>query len=310
MCYSAQVHSSYKKYVRMFGAHIDIHEFARLYLDGLEGRADVKTAKGMDAMFAEPQADDEREVRSLIERRNAVFAEGIEQEIFQQRKRKADAERKLETKVTKAATEDVRIAGNKIQAGLRWIEDLKRTELKDRDHRIFPGWYAPVMIAKEGEYVIVPMRYRCRLPGWTEAMEKEKDGTYNARRNRLGTVWRKLFGYRHGVMVIDTFYEHVKREGRQTILRFNPNPGQPLLAACLWNRTTAPGEPELLSFAAITDDPPPEVAAAGHDRCIIPIKPEHVDAWLNPDPSNLDALYAILDDRVRPYYEHEIDKAA
>jgi hypothetical protein len=39
-----------------------------------------------------------------------------------------------------------------------------------------------------------------------------------------------------------------------------------------------------------------EVAAAGHDRCIIPIKPENVDAWLNPDPENLAALYAILDD--------------
>lgn len=36
---------------------------------------------------------------------------------------------------------------------------------------------------------------------------------------------------------------------------------------------TAPGEPELLSFAAITDDQRREVAAAGHDRCVIPIKP-------------------------------------
>ena len=62
----------------------------------------------------------------------------------------------------------------------------------------------------------------------------------------------------------------------------------------------------LLSFAAITDEPPPEVAAAGHDRCIIPIRPENIDAWLNPDPKNLDAMYAILDDRDRPYYEHRL----
>ena len=63
-------------------------------------------------------------------------------------------------------------------------------------------------------------------------------------------------------------------------------------------------EPDLLSFAAITDDPEPEVAAAGHDRTIINIKPEHVDAWLNPERTNLAAQYAILDDRARPYYEH------
>ena len=38
----------------------------------------------------------------------------------------------------------------------------------------------------------------------------------------------------------------------------------------------------------------------------IPIKPEHVDGWLNPDPNNLKALSAILDDRERPYYEHRL----
>lgn len=49
-----------------------------------------------------------------------------------------------------------------------------------------------------------------------------------------------------------------------------------------------------------------ELAAAGHDRCIIPIKAEHIDAWLSPDSSNTEALYSILDDRERPYYEHRL----
>jgi len=63
----------------------------------------------------------------------------------------------------------------------------------------------------------------------------------------------------------------------------------------------------LLSFAAITDEPPPEVAEAGHDRCIVQIKPENIDAWLNPDPRSLAACYEILDDRPRPYYEHRLE---
>jgi putative SOS response-associated peptidase YedK len=54
----------------------------------------------------------------------------------------------------------------------------------------------------------------------------------------------------------------------------------------------------------ITDEPPPEIAAAGHDRCIIPIKPKHIDAWLNP--SSMAESFAILDDRERPYYEHRL----
>ena len=61
-----------------------------------------------------------------------------------------------------------------------------------------------------------------------------------------------------------------------------------------------------LSFAAITDEPEPEVAAAGHDRTIINITPEHVDAWLNPDPADLAALYRIFDDKRHPFYEHQL----
>jgi putative SOS response-associated peptidase YedK len=79
-----------------------------------------------------------------------------------------------------------------------------------------------------------------------------------------------------------------------------------MLVACLWSRWTAPGEPDLLSFAAITDEPPAEVAAAGHDRCIIPIREENLERWLRPDRRNLAALYATLDDRERPYYEHRL----
>lgn len=64
------------------------------------------------------------------------------------------------------------------------------------------------------------------------------------------------------------------------------------------------GDEELWSFAAITDEPPPEIAAAGHDRCIVPIKGQHIDAWLDSNPKQLDALYAILEDRERPVYEY------
>lgn len=48
------------------------------------------------------------------------------------------------------------------------------------------------------------------------------------------------------------------------------------------------------------------VGGGGHDRCIVPIRPEHVDAWLSPNPKNLVAKYTILDDRARPYCEHRL----
>jgi len=110
----------------------------------------------------------------------------------------------------------------------------------------------------------------------------------------------------HGVLVINAFYEHVDRDGKDTILEFMPRPAQDMWLACLWSKWTAPGQPELLSFAVIMDEPPEEILAAGHTRCPIPLKPENIDAWLQPDMGNPDAQYALLDDRERPYYEHRL----
>jgi hypothetical protein len=56
----------------------------------------------------------------------------------------------------------------------------------------------------------------------------------------------------------------------------------------------------------VTDDPPPEISLAGHDRCIIPIKPDNIDAWPNPEHTNLAAQYAILGDKAQPFYTYRL----
>ena len=319
MCYSAQIRSDYNKFLRLHGAVMDIAEFARLYWSRGEG-AKVKIPKAMDAAFADPQTEDERRIKALIEAYDREQASKLEQEVFKQRKRLADAERTLLTKTTKAATESKRIATAKVEWALGKLADLRRTTLVDEDARIFPGWYAPVLVSEGGRRVVKPMRYQCRPAGKPAFYDSKFPGTYNARRDSLQKFWSGQFGFTHGIVVLNAFYENVARhkaEQRElapgepeqnAILEFRPRPTQDMLVACLWShwQDSSGGEPELLSFAAITDEPPPEIAAAGHDRCIIPIKPEHIDAWLNPDPSNLAAQLAILDDRERPYYEHRM----
>ena len=71
--------------------------------------------------------------------------------------------------------------------------------------------------------------------------------------------------------VVSAFFENVNRhrtEGCQSregedlknlMLEFRPRPTQDVPVACLWSRWSAPGETELLSFAAIADVPPAEV---------------------------------------------------
>ena len=316
MCYSAEVWADYHKYTRTWGAEISIKEFHRLYWKRQE-QPQVRIPKAMDAAFSNPATDEEKQIKAMIDAYDSAQASRLEQEVFKQKKRLADAERTLLTKTTKAATENKRIATDKIAWALGKLADLRRTELKNRDARIFPGWYAPVMVVEDGRRVVKPMRYQCRPVGKPAFYDTKYPGTYNARRDNLEGFWKEQFGVSHGVMVVNAFYENVSRhamEGRplapgekdeNVVLEFKPTPTQDMLVACLWSRWEGPGG-ELLSFAAITDEPPAEVAAAGHDRCIIPIKPEHIDAWLDPDRRNLAAQYAILDDRERPYYEHRM----
>lgn len=312
MCYSAQIWSDYRKYRRTFGADIDIHEYVRLFWEKRRSGWQ-KIGKAMKAAFAEPHTEQERELAALISEADAEQAQAFQSELFTQKTRLNKAERALATKPTKKAAEDKRIALNKIERAERGLEDLRRADLKPRDSRIYPQQYAPIMILRDGRRVVVPMRYQCRLPGWNEVMERKYPGTYNARRDNLEKTWSKLFGYQHGIMVVNAFYENVPRhkaehrdlapveQEENLVLEFRPRPEHDMLVACLWAHDPRDG---LYSFAAITDEPPPEVAAAGHDRCIIPIKAEHLDAWLKPDPANLAALQVILDDRDRPYYEH------
>jgi len=316
MCYSAEVQEDYRWYIRTFGAKIDIADFVRLYSARMSDR-NIRIGKAMDAAFAEPKSDGERQVKALIDEFNASQTAKLEQEVFKQKKRLADAQRTLQTKMTKKAQEDQRIATDKITWSLAKLNDLRRTELKDKDSRIFPGWYAPVMVMRDGEKLLKPMRYQCRPAGKPAFYDSKYPGTYNARRDNLEGFWKNQFGHTHGIMVVSAFYENVslhKSQQRElapgeaeqnVVLQFKPRPRHDMLVACLWSHWQGKDD-ELWSFAAITDEPPVEIAAAGHDRCIIPIKSENVDAWLDPNPGRLGDLYAILDDRERPYYEHRL----
>lgn len=320
MCYSAQIRADHDRYVRHFGATISLQRFTELFWERRRDGSWTKIPKAMREAFRRPQSEAGFELARLVAEGDREQEQRYHEELTAQRERLAKAEAVLASpKPTKKAAEDKRIAGNRIAAAERNLRALQRRELEDDDSRIYPGTYAPVLIERDGERLVVPMRYQCRMPGWNAAVERKYPGTYNARRDKLEESWGQLFGYRHGILIVTRFYENVARhrtEGRElapgekeenVVLAFDPEPPQDMLVACLWNVSKgADNGADLFTFAAITDEPPPEVAAAGHDRCIVPIKPEHVDAWLNPVLAPREALYAILDDKARPYYAHRI----
>lgn len=314
MCYSAMVEQELKKLARMVATEVDFSAVEQLFASRLEDPS-IRIARAFESNFDAPASDAEARIKDLIDRHRANTRSQLEASLFKLKKRLADAERTLATRETKKALEDRRIATWKIDWTLGKLSDLSRTDAQEEDSRIFPFWHAPVVIVREGRRVIVPMRYHCRPNGKPASYDRQYDGLYNARRDNLEGFWKNVFGRHHAILVAKSFYENVAlhdfekrglREGEKpqnVVLHFNPRASTPMLVACLWDRWSAPGKPDLYSFAAITDEPPVEVAETGHDRCIIPLEPGAVDAWLSPGPDRK-ALDALLDERERPYYEH------
>ena len=305
MCYSAQIEADYRRFVHEYGAIMSLDEFTRMVVAYFDNPR-MRVPKALTAPFLEsPETDEERKIAEVIRARMAADELELLQELTKQTERLANAQQALATKATKKAAEEVRIATNKIAWAKGKLEELKSTELTPRDSRIFPGWYAPVMVMENGRRVVKPMRYQCRPAGKPAFYDTQFPATYNARRDNLRGFWKGQYGHTHGLVLVDAFFENVAEpEGKNVVLEFRPDPPQTMLVACLWSRWTKPGEKDLLSFAIITDDPPPEISEAGHDRCPIAIKPEHIDAWLNPDPRNLEASDAILSDKLPVYYTH------
>jgi putative SOS response-associated peptidase YedK len=315
MCYSAQVVQMARKLHRQLGIRLDYDEIERLFFRRLEDPG-LNISRGLEANFDDPANDQDHRIKGAIDEHRSRMATKLERDLFSQKTRLVTAERSLKEKETKKAREDVRIATAKIGTLTTKLTDLRRTEPNSEDNRIFPMVYAGVIIKQGGENVLTPMRYFCRPAGKPAFYDKKFPGLYNARRDSLERFWSDQFGHHHAVMVIESFYENVKlhaserrelREGEEeqnVVLQFTPNPPQTMLIACLWSHWTDPRELDLRGFAAITDEPPPDVAAAGHDRCIINLRPEHVEAWLTPENRSRQELQNILSDRAVSTYQH------
>jgi putative SOS response-associated peptidase YedK len=306
MCYSAQLQAAYMAYLKRTGAEMDIDQFVEIFGARMSDSS-IRIPRSVERWFDEPKNDAERRIKSLIDEYRATETSKLEREVFAQKKRLADAERTLASKTTKAATESKRIAADKIEKALTRLDRLKATKPHPAEARIFPMHYAPLVLEDGGRRVMRLARYHCRKPNEPAFIDRKLPGLYNARRDSLGKYWREQFGATHAVMLVESFFENVERDGKNAVLHFVPRPADTMLIACLCSTWQDPkGGHKLLSFAAITDEPPPEVAAAGHDRMIINLKPEHLDAWLSPAGRSLNELQNILGDRQTPYYEHEV----
>jgi putative SOS response-associated peptidase YedK len=306
MCFSAQLLQAYATYVKLTGAQMDIDQFREIF-GSRNSDPRIRIPRSVERWFDDPQNDAEREIKALIDQYRSAEITKLEKEVFAQRRRLADAERSLASKTTKAATESRRIAGDKIEKALTRLDRLKTEKPHPAEARIFPMHLAPIVIQDGQSRVLRLARYHCRKPGESPLIDRKLPGLYNARRDSLEKYWKEQFGTSHALMLVESFFENVERDGANKVLHFVPRPAGVMLIACLYSEWLDPkGGPPLLSFAAITDEPPAEVAAAGHDRMIVNLKPENFDAWLSPMGRPLEELQRLLADRSAPFYEHAV----
>ncbi len=317
MCYSALVRQDLHEIARRFGAEIAYDMFAQLFRTRIHDDG-IKVARALEQSFLHPESELERQIKADIDAYRGRRAAEWEKDLFVQRKRLADAERSLGLRETRKAREDVRIATKKIETNRARLADLRRTTLIEEDMRIFPMSYAPVIANIDGRPQVAPMRYTCRLAGKPASHDASFPGTYIARRDSLSGFWANVYGRNHAIMIISGFFENVPKhvyehralqsgeKPANIVLQFNPRPAIEMYVACIWDHWSAPGAQDLWSFAAVSDDPPPEIAATGHQRCLIPLKEQNVAEWLAPQRVSRSRLQAILGDRETPYFEHRV----
>ena len=164
MCYSAKVAQNIKDLARQFAATMDYSEVERLLMERLAGRP-IRLARGFEWNFANPQSAEERRIHDLSRQYQSKKVAELEQEVFKQKKRLADAERKLKVKETKAALNERRVATSKIEDSLERIALLQGTQPHEDDHRIFPLTYAPIILERDGRNVLTLARYHLRQKG-------------------------------------------------------------------------------------------------------------------------------------------------
>lgn len=141
-----------------------------------------------------------------------------------------------------------------------------------------------VILALDGRRSTVPMRYRI-LPA-TGFEVPDTYNAFNARRNSLTSVrsWKPLFGKKHCIFPFLKFYEWIvyPPTGKKTEIEFSPNGIPRMWAASLYEEYQSPTLGLIRSFAMVTDDPPEEIKATGHDRVPIFIDEDLIDDWLHP----------------------------
>ncbi|WP_444921951.1 SOS response-associated peptidase family protein [Microbulbifer sp. CnH-101-G] len=169
--------------------------------------------------------------------------------------------------------------------GLKGQPRASQFRLAGVGERVYPRYFAPGITSDGAQNWLRPLRYSLRSANSTVDLST-RYSLYNARLDRLldAKTWRPLLGRQHGILPFCSFFEWVEHKGRKTQVQFTPLGREIMWAPILWDYwESVGGEVGYYSCTLITDEPAPEVAAAGHDRSPIFLGAEYVQVWLDAE---------------------------
>lgn len=171
--------------------------------------------------------------------------------------------------------------------------------------RVYPLYFAPIVVNDKGQKKIIPMRYRLRPNGSREEVPN-KYNVFNARLDSLQSrkTWKNIFTKNHGALCMKGFYEWVEDENKKKkVIKFAASDESNIISPVLYDIWVAEDRTEAFaSFAIITTEPTKEILEAGHDRSPINIPSHQLDAWL--EANNSEKSLEILKHPKAVYYSH------
>ena len=193
----------------------------------------------------------------------------------------------------------------------------KKFKAPDEVNRVYPNYFAPVIIRDQGNKIIKPMRYQL-LPHFSnestytmvnaKTKRKKTIPTYNARLDSLEDrkAWEPIFMKNHCLFPFIKFFEWVEFEGQKKQIGFHAQNCEVMWAPGLYDQWVSKDKKEIIeSFALITTDPHPDILKMGHDRTPIFLKEEYIDDWLDPQNETKDEIYEMLNQHESVNYDYE-----
>lgn len=150
------------------------------------------------------------------------------------------------------------------------------------DRLILPYTKAPVLIHHENLPILTAMKFSL-VPSWSKE-PKVKFATHNARLETIDEkpTWKTVFVRKHCLVPMTDFIEPIyEGEYAGNMVSFFAKEGTIIFAAGVWDEWVNKETGEVVqSFAIITADPPPFVAAVGHERSPVFLEAKPGLQWL------------------------------